>query len=500
MKQRRTIARKENFLTGEVIELEKFKPYKNARAVQTIELFDAATGKLIERTTAENFFSRNVEAIQKQFALAALLSHQTGMDTSGYRLDQGWNSNTNSFADPSKIMPFEKLYGSYNAPLKYVVLTTDDTKEEPEKETMLKGQVIGWADRATTYSGSSTRQGTINTSESYGERGHMHLVFDWPTHAANGTFNSVNFASNYYYNDFNYWLGYQSNNISADGKGFNFHSSNRGIKIKDGYLYFSGYKKDESSSSQRIYRIPINLETWEIDADAVEEYTTNRINYNDSFDIQSFDIAPDGTIWYTADSGYLFHFGRDGELLPIPGITGSYLSFPGVREDVGMTIVGNELWIDTGGKASGNNPILTRYSLNDFSEPLDVRELVGANIASRSSSYYLEYIPELNLIAIKNDDRVYLYDRSTYSFNSNTPLSIGVNRTYGVKIYYDQTRQSLMYLGVYQTSGASGSGNGYMDVYWRYAGNLGARNLLPSPVTKTSQNTMKLTYDLYIEY
>lgn len=479
MKQRKTIARKENFMTGEVIELEKFKPYNQARAVHTIELFDAKTGELVERTTSENFISKNIEAIQKIYALVALLSLELSDEQingdSRFSLYQDWMGY--SFSDPTKIKEFERINGKINSPLRYLVLTNDDSKEEPEKETLLKGELIGWADRVGTYSGNDTKRGTINTAESYAEPGHLHLVFDWPTHAANGTFNSTNFASYYDYNDYNYWLGYKRKTIEPPE---NYHlSSGHGCKVKDGKLYIVGY--DENGAlSQHIFVYDIDLENFEINTNNPEIYNTGAI-YNAY--IQSFDIAPDGSIWYTDNSGKLWHYGKDGQLLPIPGISGDYLQTGG-NSYRGILILGNELWVETG----TGNPILTRYSLNDFSNPLDVRELTGGPEFKRNYNFYLDYIPELNLIAVKGDNYIHFYDRGTYSFKQNIPMRAYAGEEYAQKFYFHQGEQTLAHLQIY-----------YDNAYFRFAGNLGARNLLPNAVTKTSQNTMKLTYDLYID-
>lgn len=489
MKQRKTIARKENFLTGEVIELEKFKPYNQARAVHTIELFDAKTGELVERTTSENFISKNIEAIQKIYALVALFSLQAEGNDSSFLLNQGWNNDTYSFSDPAKVKDFQRIESRYNSPLRYLVLTNDDSKEEPEKETLLKGDLIGWADRMNTYSGNDTKQGTINTVESYAEHGHLHLVFDWPTHAANGTFNSVNFASEYEYNNYNYWLGYKYKSIEPPENYFfsnsGFSNSGFGCKVKDGKLYIPGYYNNDLYS-QYIFVYDIDLENFEIATENPQIYNTEAIN-NDY--LYSFDIAPDGSIWYTDSAARLWHYGKDGQRLPIPGISGNYLQTGGSFNQ-GMVIVGNELWVETG---TGANPILTRYSLNDFSEPLDVRELTGGPALNRSYDFYLDYIPELNLIAVKGNYYIHFYDRGTYSFKQNTPMRAYVDNKYAQKFYFHQGQQTLAHLQFYES-------NSYWGAYFRFAGNLGARNLLPNTVTKTSQNTMKLTYDLYIDF
>ena len=57
---------------------------------------------------------------------------------------------------------------------------------------MPEGDEIGYALR-TTYSGSDSKRGTLNLSESEVTFDKIKLVFDFPTHAANGTFQTVGF-------------------------------------------------------------------------------------------------------------------------------------------------------------------------------------------------------------------------------------------------------------------------------------------------------------------
>jgi len=52
------------------------------------------------------------------------------------------------------------------------------------------GKMIGWANKST-YQGTDTLRGTPNTAESYANNTKIHWVFDWPTNAGNGTFQSI---------------------------------------------------------------------------------------------------------------------------------------------------------------------------------------------------------------------------------------------------------------------------------------------------------------------
>lgn len=74
-------------------------------------------------------------------------------------------------------------------------MLTDNTSPVPQTATVFPGNLIGYAN-ATAYTGSDTQRGTLNTAESGFDIQNMVMkfVFDWPTHAANGTFRTVGFG------------------------------------------------------------------------------------------------------------------------------------------------------------------------------------------------------------------------------------------------------------------------------------------------------------------
>lgn len=74
-------------------------------------------------------------------------------------------------------------------------MLTSNTSAVPVDETLFPGALIGWSDYQL-YSGTDTKRGTINITESGLQEGTMELklVFDWPTHAANGTFGTLGFG------------------------------------------------------------------------------------------------------------------------------------------------------------------------------------------------------------------------------------------------------------------------------------------------------------------
>lgn len=93
---------------------------------------------------------------------------------------------------------YSKIKGSrsssyYSAPFQNIVLTSysgDESADTP----YYKGELIGYTDKGSSYSGSDILKGTINTAETkLGTEGDgvLHFVFDFPTHVANGSFQSI---------------------------------------------------------------------------------------------------------------------------------------------------------------------------------------------------------------------------------------------------------------------------------------------------------------------
>lgn len=76
-----------------------------------------------------------------------------------------------------------------------IVLGTADREEDKENIFGDCGDIIGWCPRTNTNAGSDTTRGVYNPTESYTEFKdgyyHAHLVYDFGTSQANGTFNSI---------------------------------------------------------------------------------------------------------------------------------------------------------------------------------------------------------------------------------------------------------------------------------------------------------------------
>lgn len=478
---RQSKATKRNFLTGEAIEIIKEKPLKAVRGVHTIELFDALTGKLVEQVESENFISKVMEELQRQAALFAFLTDSISSSSSGLYIQYNGPLYDLSRYDIIFNNPEMIWFTSGNFPMNWIVLTDYDGPENPENEVIMRGRVVGYAYRYSVYSGSDTKRGTINLAESFIESQHIRLVFDWPTHAANGTFNSVYWNSN---NRANYSNGIvETKFLQLDApQGYIF--TNAKPRVKNGKIYFLGRNQQDNKAA--ILEYDFNVQTRTIGNGRVYALLNSILG----FDI--FDIAPNGDIYITYGNT-LYCFDQNGSPKTIPGTSQTSRKYTNFLFGL-FAIAGQDVYIESRTSSSDDLQI-NRYSINNLVNPLDVIVIPRStvNFYNQSCNGML-FLPDLNIVTVSVGGTTYFLDRGTLDFSKETPVETYMNSNSAVA--YDTTRRQFIEV---RHSGVPGD-NTKRDVNLHVIGFIGARNLLPSPVTKTSTNTMKLTYDLYIDF
>jgi hypothetical protein len=131
----------------------------------TVELFDKR-GKLKERIKKQNYVH---PVVLEQMA-------------------KWWTFYT--FARNRAHRSFDTA-GTFASDFFKVLRLTSNTDIEDQTERIIKGDQVGWAYTNETYSGSDSKRGTVNVAESFSDEKQIHFVFDFPTHAANGTFQSI---------------------------------------------------------------------------------------------------------------------------------------------------------------------------------------------------------------------------------------------------------------------------------------------------------------------
>ena len=165
---RESISFSKDFISGIRKEKVKYKDIVPSRGIFKVQLFDDLTGRKVYESESEN----RITAALGNVAYMEMIYNSILDNTSPGYISKVYNNNY-----------------SY-APNRVLVLS-DTTMEENQYDPFIYGEVIGYSDLWTAYSGSSSLRGTINLSESQRYDNTKHFVVDFPTHAANGTFNSI---------------------------------------------------------------------------------------------------------------------------------------------------------------------------------------------------------------------------------------------------------------------------------------------------------------------
>lgn len=129
-----------------------------------IELFDARTLRKVEEVPFTNYVS------------TMATSYDAWKVRQEYRTS---HPRTQTDTAPANVMG-------------HMALTTDSRSDTGQID--FQGTVIGWSNKST-YTGADVYRGTPNIAESLATPTMARWVFDWPSHAALGTFRSLTWTS-----------------------------------------------------------------------------------------------------------------------------------------------------------------------------------------------------------------------------------------------------------------------------------------------------------------
>lgn len=446
-----SLARKENFVTGEVIEMLKHKVSSiPIRGFTKVELFDEKRfGKKVEEVTAENFISINM----KDYLEYILMNEYS-------KIGIGLNG--------TDMMPL--TYREF--PFTVLALTTDSRPENPQVERIVMGDIIGYSFKGQ-YVGSDTRRGTLNSAESYQDRSMAHFVFDFATNAANGTFYSVVWysdvgspsltAQRYYQKNYEWYVNLSGKNGLASLGG------TRGGMCFDGSSFWS--MEALNSGEKKIVELLITPGQRGKEA----SFTLGRV-WDPHFSYSS-DVAYDMT--YDADFLYYVR-GSSGGVNTIYKIkksdgTKSTITLSGFQYLYAIERVGAYFYVlgQSATQVNGQYPLRWAKYDSNFNV-IEAKNIFDTSVVA----YGMAYNQQKNEIAVRTSIGLFIFDtqmnRTSYAIDQ--PSSMGSYPGIAVKDgeYFIRSNNTIFMVEL---------------------GSLGARNLLPTPVTKTSTNTMKVTYD-----
>ena len=154
-------------LTGDLVEKKCFKPNNGLKGTAKIEIF-GEDGKLKNETYTENIIPNIIDKSEFYRGMFRTIINGGGSFNDGYN-------------QPSSF--------------RNIVLGTNARNEDKDNVLGDVGTIVGWCPKTNTNAGSSTTRGVYNPNESYSEWKdgyyHQHLVYDFGTSQANGTFNSI---------------------------------------------------------------------------------------------------------------------------------------------------------------------------------------------------------------------------------------------------------------------------------------------------------------------
>lgn len=440
---RESISYSKDFLTGRKVEKVKQKLIMPVQGIATVKLYDDLTGKQVYEAKSEN-------------RITAVLANPAFLDGFYYPM-----------LDNRQKGLLEDIFRTY--PFRVLALTTGDILEDPY-DYFTWGSLIGYADAWYTYSGDSELMGTINKGEwsraDKDGKGIRHFVFDFPTHAANGTFKSI------------YWTGGQRDDSSAQTPRINCTYKKRTIREENYYIPKYNLCTDNH-----------NLYTLEPDKDTVNVYDKFTIEKkNDiTLKVKAKAIAYDGEyFWVLINDGSFKKLDKSFNIIesyPKSAKVPDNLVYDVYYYDIAVTesnvYITYNGCINRDGNSRDYKSCIAMYDKDGtFVKKAEVYTGTGARL-------YITRIPNNKLYVIINDNR-------GIQLNSDLNIygSTGLTSNSYYSISWDFDTQTLFAFNDYS--------KGSVDEY--YIVPASAHTLLPEAVTKTPVNTMKIQYDFTCDY
>ncbi|MEG1256419.1 hypothetical protein [Clostridium sp.] len=470
MEYREVIAYNEDLLDSSIKVLKKKKPLSDMKGIATIELFNAETGEKIYKAETENLINNAVGRLMFFEAFYRKLRVGGGVDTSYV------------------TFPFKRIYLSNHTGL------------ENAEEKYFKGEVIGYADKDETYSGSSTLRGTVNLSESYSVftsdgKIKLHFVFDFPTHAANGTFQTI------------YWYQGEGKDSIYSTYVNIFNTSSLGSEysvIRDYGSYYcsdydnTGYYLYTKNISSVYYRV---FKSFYLDTSQNKQADLGYFYKEDGSKLREGDFyvneidADDKNIYLYYNKGSsveLYKFTLDGTWVSKTILAAtSYKNIGGVTPTIKtFKIIDGVHYMSVYYVVNGQNvchllKLNSAYAI-DRDYTLETPSYAGTSwevsIIGKTKEYW----------ALSDSSGVIFYDNSFNVILSKVSMSDGISSN--SKRYFFSRNHNYGYCFV-----ISSSSTPYYSYYVFGPSIIGAQTLLAAPVTKTPTNTMKIQYDFIID-
>lgn len=469
---REVIAYNKNLITGDVAELNKEKDATNIIGKATIEIFDYETGEKIYEAETENVIN---ESISKLLFFESFFR----------RLMVGGNTGN----------------GFINIPFNTLILT-DYNGAESSAEKYVKGTLIGWADKDTAYAGVDAQRGTINLTESeytfnmQEQKITLKFVFDFPTNAANGTFQSIYWSRNPSLKS-TYGVCIFNNISTIPAKYTSVCSINLSTSSCSDYESI-GYNLIEISASPKVY---YGFRTFTLeDGINIDSGTINFLK-GDGTQLSSNDGSFNNILAYNpfvyvasvqSSSIILNKHNKDGTFVSTTTINASQFKDAGARNPVftAIRLINNVFYISCYYNVNSKNIChiikLTNTFTIDTDYTLTQKDYANndwsVTLIGKTSDYWV--LNDINgAMLLDNSFNRIFYGMRYSDWNSGTSF----------RVYFKNNR-SCIYLAFYYNFNSNMYSYGVCGPQA-----IGAQTLLAAPITKTPTNTMKIQYSFVID-
>lgn len=438
-----SISYSKDFLTGRKIKQVKKKLVMPIQGIATVKLYDDLTGKQVYEAKSEN-------------RITAVLSNIAFLDGFYYPM-----------LDNRQQRLLNEIFETY--PFRDILLTTGDIPEDPY-DYFTWGNIIGYADGWYTYSGSNEFMGTINKGEWSREnkdgKGIKHFVFDFPTHAANGTFKSI------------YWTGGQDDRNEAQKPRINYTYEKRIIKEENYYIP----KYNLCTDDYNLYALEPDKTTIKV----YDKFTAEKKN-DINLKMKAKAIAYDGTnFWIVINDGSFNKLNKNFDII------GNYSKSAKIPDNLvydvdyyDIAVTESNIYITYNGCINRNG------NSRDYRSCVAMYDKDGTFVKKAevyigtSSRVFITRIPNNKLYVIVNDYRGIQLNSDLNIYGSTSLTSKGY-----YSISWDFDTQTLFAFNDYSKG----------SITEDYIVPASAHTLLPEPVTKTPVNTMKIQYDFTCDY
>lgn len=448
----------ENFDTGEIKKLVKVKPIQVMKNVCTVDIINSHTGKVRERVQSENIVNNYLNSLFTQSLFLEHVFTQIPQDSSAY-------------------LTGRTLFGA--------IFLTNYTGAEDADAPGAHGNVIAWADRKNTYIGADTKRGTINWSETtLVDVDTVRYVFDWPTNTGNGTFRTAYFCPAYSIASGTSWTVPTTAITTASMNGSSYNGSTNtycGCVVNgrlyhttaSGYIYSTGMSIFSTYIARDIYAGALEKDFSATDNTlrGIQWDGTNFWAFGDQYDKMykldtSFNVV---SSWSITVATYLSTYKQftcfGGKIYTIKYVNSTTINLYKFATDGTLEATYNIL------TAGGNYDTLATKN-DDLILTNDGERLVIVSPGSAVSSVH-GIIETDGLGTVKADYMIYWRDGTLPSVSK----TLAWNNDYKLweQLYSTQTNMiGLLRKPTTQT-------------------------LLPSSVTKTSSDYMKVTYTLNVD-